>query len=46
MAKLRGALSQIRGRFETAERSPCDDGWADEAQIHGTLQTTVTLRDG
>jgi len=42
MTKLRGALSQIQGRFETAERSPCDDGWADEAQIDGTLQTTVT----
>jgi DNA repair photolyase len=37
VTKLRGALSQIQGRFERAERSPCDDGWAQES---GVLPTT------
>jgi DNA repair photolyase len=42
MTKLRGALSQIQGRFETAERSPYDDGWANEDQIDREFKTTVT----
>ena len=42
MTKLRGALSQIQGRFEKAARSPFDDGWADEEQIVETFNTTVT----
>jgi len=42
MTKLRGALSQIQGRFETEARSPFDDGWSDEEQIDKTFQTTVT----
>src|SRR5271155_3127854 len=42
MNKLRGALSQIQGRFETAERSPFDDGWAAEEQIDETFRTEVT----
>src|SRR5688572_7046683 len=42
MTKLRGTLSQIQGRFETAERSPFDDGWAGEEKIDETFQTTVT----
>src|SRR5579862_408929 len=42
MTKLRGALSQIQGRFETAERSPFDDGWAAEGQIEEAFRTEVT----
>jgi DNA repair photolyase len=42
MTKLRGALSQIQGRFETDARSPFDDGWIDEEKIDKTFQTTVT----
>jgi DNA repair photolyase len=42
MTKLRGALSQIQGRFETAERSPVDDGWAREDEELPELRTTVT----
>ena len=42
MTKLRGALSQIQGRYETAERSPFDDGWADEEESENPLPTTVT----
>ncbi len=42
MTKLRGALSQIQGRFETEARSPFDDGWAGEDQIDETFQTSVT----
>ncbi len=42
MNKLRGALSQIQGRFETAARSPFDDGWAEEEHHEGNFQTTVT----
>jgi DNA repair photolyase len=42
MTKLRGALSQIQGRFEKEARSPFDDGWADEEQNHETFKTTVT----
>src|SRR5476651_2385216 len=42
MTKLRGALSQIQGRFETAERSIVDDGWPRDEEELPTLQTTVT----
>jgi len=42
MTKLRGALSQIQGRFETEARSPFDDGWINEEQIDNPFQTTVT----
>jgi DNA repair photolyase len=42
MTKLRGALSQIQGRFETAERSPFDDGWANEEQTGDPFRTEVT----
>ncbi len=42
MTKLRGALSQIQGRFETEARSPFDDGWTNEEQIEGEFKTTVT----
>jgi len=42
MSKLRGALSQIQGRYETAERSAFDDGWADEEQADKEFKTTVT----
>jgi DNA repair photolyase len=42
MTKLRGARSQIQGRFETAARSPFDDGWAPEEQAGAPIQTTVT----
>ena len=42
MSKLRGALSQIQGRYETAERSPFDDGWTEEEKSENPLPTTVT----
>ena len=42
MSKLRGTLSQIQGRYETAQRSPFDDGWADEEQADKEFKTTVT----
>ena len=42
MIKLRGALSQIQGRFETAERSPFDDGWANEEKTEEPFRTEVT----
>jgi DNA repair photolyase len=42
MQKLRGALSQIQGRYETAERSAFDDGWTSEEQSETALPTTVT----
>ena len=42
MTKLRGALSQIQGRFETEARSPFDDGWAAEERMETTFQATVT----
>ncbi len=41
MTKLRGALSQIQGRFETAARSPYDDGWTQEDGAAIPPQTTV-----
>jgi DNA repair photolyase len=42
VTKIRGALSQIQGRFETEARSPFDDGWADEEPIDKEFKTTVT----
>jgi DNA repair photolyase len=42
MTKLRGALSQIPGRFERDERSLVDDGWARGEEALPELQTTVT----
>ena len=42
MSKLRGALSQIQGRFENAERSPFDDGWRPEEQTDDPVPTSVT----
>ncbi len=41
MTKLRGALSQIQGRFETEARSPYDDGWTQEDGAAIPPQTTV-----
>jgi DNA repair photolyase len=42
MTKLRGALSQIQGRFETEARSALDDGWAGEEQAGESFRTEVT----
>ena len=42
MTKLRGALSQIQGRFEPEARSPFDDGWANDDEPAPELATTVT----
>lgn len=42
MTKLRGARSQIQGRFETAARSPFDDGWAQDGQADAPTRTSVT----
>jgi len=42
VTKLRGALSQIQGRFETEARSPFDDGWSDQEPVDETFPTTVT----
>jgi DNA repair photolyase len=41
MHKLRGALSQIQGRFEAEARSPFDDGWTPEEQAENAIATTV-----
>jgi len=40
--KLRGALSSIQGRFETAKREPFDDGWTREDEPAAPLETQVT----
>jgi len=42
MTKLRGALSQIPGRFEPEARSPFDDGWPEAEQPEREFRTTVT----
>ena len=42
MTKIRGALSQIQGRFESEARAPFDDGWANEELETPPLPTTVT----
>lgn len=42
MTKLRGALSQIQGRYESEARAPYDDGWArDEEDAPPPLPTSV-----
>jgi DNA repair photolyase len=41
--RLRGALSQTPGRFETVEREAFDDGWTQEDEAPAPLQTTVTI---
>jgi len=43
MQRLRGALSQNPGRFETLERAPVDDGWTRDADEPPPLQTTVAV---
>ena len=40
--KLRGAGSQIQGRFESVQRTPYDDGWTAEEKQATAIQTTVT----
>jgi len=40
--KLRGALSSIQGRFESAQREAFDDGWTREDEPAALLATTVT----
>ena len=42
MTKLRGALSQIQGRFENDARTPFDDGWTPDDEPAPELRTTVT----
>jgi DNA repair photolyase len=42
MTKLRGALSQIQGRFEPEARSPYDDGWQKDDEAPAELRTSVT----
>lgn len=42
MTKLRGTRSQIQGRFESAQRSPFDDGWARDEAAPEPFPTTVT----
>jgi DNA repair photolyase len=41
--RLRGALSQIQGRFESEARAPFDDGWTREDEPVEPIQTTVTI---
>jgi len=41
--RLRGALSQTPGRFESVERSPFDDGWQREDEPLEPIQTTITV---
>jgi len=43
MQRLRGALSQSPGRFETLERAPFDDGWVREEDEPPPLATTVAV---
>jgi len=42
MTKLRGALSQIQGRFENAAREQVDDGWPQDEEAPPALPTEVT----
>jgi DNA repair photolyase len=39
---LRGARSQIQGRFESEQRSPFDDGWTADDETPPPLDTVVT----
>ena len=41
--RLRGALSQTPGRFESVERQAFDDGWTREDEPLAPLQTTITV---
>jgi DNA repair photolyase len=41
--RLRGALSQIQGRFESVEREAFDDGWTRADEPLAPLQTTITI---
>jgi DNA repair photolyase len=41
MAKLRGASSQIQGRYESVARSPFDDGWTPDDEPAPEIRTTV-----
>jgi len=41
--RLRGALSQTPGRFESVERQAFDDGWTREDEVPAPLQTTITI---
>jgi len=43
MNRLRGALSQTPGRFETEARAPFDDGWTHEDEPLAPIQTMVTI---
>jgi DNA repair photolyase len=40
---LRGARSQIQGRFETLAREAFDDGWTPDERPQSELQTQVTI---
>ena len=40
---LRGARSQLQGRFETAAREAFDDGWTPEEKSATELRTQVTI---
>jgi len=42
MTKLRGARSQIQGRFEKEARAPFDDGWTNDENVDAAFETTVT----
>jgi len=41
--RLRGALSQTPGRFESEARAPFDDGWTREDEPLAPLATTITI---
>jgi DNA repair photolyase len=43
MNRLRGALSQIPGRFESLERAAFDDGWTREDEAPAPIQTMVAI---
>jgi DNA repair photolyase len=43
MNRLRGALSQIQGRFETVARETFDDGWVREDDEPAPLATQVAI---
>ncbi len=42
MSKLRGARSQIPGRYESETRAPYDDGWEREDETAAEFPTAVT----
>jgi DNA repair photolyase len=43
MNRLRGALSQIPGRFESLGRAAFDDGWTREDEAPAPIQTMVAI---